>query len=147
MNKFIAKFADQIQGTVSGFDRLVFRGTLRRIVYETGMKSYLWQNQVLLKEFGKHVEQTSQRLKAASLQAAQEAGRPVQYLPSSQVSKEEIARGIAAKDKVSQGMVLSLIHIEPCWSFEVGPNRETKKLELTGKPRKCLFLYHYSIHA
>ncbi len=147
MNQFIVKYADQIQGVISGFDRLVFRGTLRQIVYDAGMKSYLWQNQVLLKDFGKHVEQTSQQLKAASLQAAQEAGRPVQYLPSSQVSKEEIARGIAAKDKVSQGMVCVLTSVEPCWSFEVGPNRETKKLELTGKPRKCLFLYHYSIHA
>jgi hypothetical protein len=140
MNKFIAKFADQIQGTVSGFDRLVFRGTLRRIVYEAGMKSYLWQNQVLLKEFGKHVEQTSQRLKVASLTAAQQAGRPVQYLPSSQVSKEEIARGIAAKDQVKQGLVCVLTSVEPCWSFELGPSRETKKLELTGKPRQCLFL-------
>jgi hypothetical protein len=146
MNKFIAKFADQIQGTVSGFDRLVFRGTLRRIVYEAGMKSYLWQNQVLLKEFGKHVEQTSQRLKVASLTAAQQAGRPVQYLPSSQVSKEEIARGIAAKDQVKQGLVCVLTSVEPCWSFELGPSRETKKLELTGNPRQCLFLYHYGMH-
>jgi hypothetical protein len=109
------------------------------------MKSYLWQNRILLKDFGKHVEQTSQNLKAASLTAAQQAGRPVQYLPSSQVSKEEIARGIAVKDQVKQGTVCVLTSVEPCWSFEVGPNRETMKLELTGKPRKCLFLYHYRL--
>jgi hypothetical protein len=146
MNKFIEKFGGQIQGVLAGFDRLVFRGTLRRIVYDAGMKSYLWQNQVLLKDFGKHVERTSQQLKAASLQAAGQAGRPVQYLPSNQVSKEEIARGIAAKDQIQQGLVCVLTSVEPCWSFEVGPNRETKKLELAGKPRKCLFLYHYWMH-
>src|SRR5437879_5528805 len=97
MNKFIEKLGKQVEGVLAGFDRLVFRGTLRRIVYDAGMKSYLWQNQVLLKDFGKHVERTSQQLKAASLTAAQQAGRPVRYLPSSQVSKEQIAREIAAK--------------------------------------------------
>jgi hypothetical protein len=146
MNKFIEKLGKQIQGVLAGFDRLVFRGTLRRIVYDAGMKSYLWQNQVLLKDFGKHVERTSQQLKVASLTAAQQAGRPVRYLPSSQVSKEEIAREIAAKDQVKQGTVCVLTSVEPCWSFEVGPNRESKKLELSGKPRKCLFLYHYWMH-
>ena len=41
MNKFSAKFSEQIEGTISGFDRLVFRGTLRAIAYELGMKTYL----------------------------------------------------------------------------------------------------------
>src|SRR3989475_5137898 len=108
MNKFIEKLGKQVEGVLAGFDRLVFRGTLRRIVYDAGMKSYLWQNQVLLKDFGKHVERTSQQLKAASLTAAQQAGRPVRYLPSSQVSKEQIAREIAAKDQVRQGTVCVL---------------------------------------
>ena len=31
MNKFIAKFSEQIEGALTGFDRLVFRGTLRAI--------------------------------------------------------------------------------------------------------------------
>jgi hypothetical protein len=56
---------------ITGFDRLVFHGTLRAIAYGLGMKSYLYHSGVLLKEFGAHVEQTSEALKAASLQAAQ----------------------------------------------------------------------------
>ena len=41
MQEFIAKHRDQIRGTLSGFDRLVFRGTLRAIRYAEGMKAYL----------------------------------------------------------------------------------------------------------
>ncbi len=33
MQEFINKFRDQINGVLSGFDRLVFRGTLRRLNY------------------------------------------------------------------------------------------------------------------
>jgi hypothetical protein len=67
MREFIAKHQDQVAGTLSGFDRLVFRGTLRSIAHDEGMKRYLRANQILLKDFGAHVERVSRRLKEASL--------------------------------------------------------------------------------
>jgi hypothetical protein len=33
MQEFINRYRDEINGTLSGFDRLVFRGTLRRLHY------------------------------------------------------------------------------------------------------------------
>ncbi len=146
MHEFIAKHENKITGTLSGFDRLVFRGTLRSIAYHEGMKRYLWANQVLLKDFGSHVERVSRRLKEASSAEAGSLGRPVKYLTSSRVSKEEMARGIAAKDGIRDGLVCVLTCVEPCWSFEIHRNREKKKLELEPRYRKCLFLYHYWMH-
>lgn len=146
MHEFIAKHEDKITGTLSGFDRLVFRGTLRPIAHDQGMKRYLWANQILLKEFGSHVERVSRCLKEASLREAERLGRPVKYLSSSQVSKEQIARGIAATQGIRDGLVCVLSCVEPCCSFEIHRNRETKKLELEPRYRKCLFLYHYWQH-
>jgi hypothetical protein len=142
----VPRHQDQIAGTLSGFDRLVFRGTLRSIAHDEGMKRYLWANQILLKDFGAHVERVSRRLKEASLAEAEALGRPVKYLPSSQVSKEEIARGIAAQEGIRDGLVCVLSCVEPCWSFEIHRNREEKRLELQPRYRKCLFLYHYWMH-
>jgi len=146
MHEFIAKHQDKITGTLSGFDRLVFRGTLRSIAYDQGMKRYLWANQVLLKDFGSHVERVSRQLKQASQAEAESLRRPVKYLASSQVSKEDIAREMAAKQGIHEGLVCVLTCVEPCWSFEIYRNRETKKLDLVPRPRKCLFLYHYWMH-
>jgi hypothetical protein len=42
--------------------------------------NYLWHNQVLLKEFGKHAERTSNRLKAASVEEVERIGRPVKLV-------------------------------------------------------------------
>ena len=42
MNEFTAKYGDQIQGVLSGFDRLVLRGSLRKICYVFGMRGYLY---------------------------------------------------------------------------------------------------------
>jgi hypothetical protein len=60
MQEFAAKYGDKIQGVLSGFDRLIFRGTLRRIAYECGMQAYLWANRILLKDFGPHAQEVSE---------------------------------------------------------------------------------------
>jgi hypothetical protein len=146
MNEFTAKYGDQIQGILSGFDRLVFRGSLRKICYPFGMKGYLWANQILLKDFGAHVQQTSERVKQASLRCVLEAGRMVRYLQSSQDDKEWIARSIAKEQKITQGVVCALTCVEPCWGFDIHRNRETKQLELVQRQRKCLYVYQYWRH-
>jgi len=110
------------------------------------MMSYLWTNQVLLKNFGDHVEKVTERLKEASLTEAKASGRPVQYLNSSQIDKEAIARSILARDGVRSGLVCVLSCLEPCSKFEIHRNRLRKKLELQLRPGKCLFLYHYQVH-
>ncbi len=146
MHEFIAKHESKITGTLSGFDRLVFRGTLRSIAHDEGMRRYLWANQVLLKDFGAHVERVSRRLKEASLAEAERLGRPVKYLTSRQVSKEEVARGIAAQEGIPDGLVCVLSCVEPCWSFEIYRHREKKELELQPRYRKGLFWYHSWVH-
>ena len=138
MKEFITKFGDRISGVLSGFDRLVFRGHLRGISYVAGMKQYLWANQVLNKEFGTHAEKITERLKEASLIEAGKLQRPVRYLPSSKTSKEDVARSIAAKDGISSGPVCVLTSVEPCWSYDIYKNRETKKLVRFGEARAAL---------
>ncbi len=146
MKEFIAKFGNLINGVLSGFDRLVFRGHLRGIAYTSGMERYLFANQVPYKEFGAHAEKITSLVKEASLASARSLGRPVRYLPSGKISKEEIARSIAIKDGIKEGLVCVLTSVEPCWSYDVFRNREAKKLQLVKRQRHCLFLYHYSIH-
>jgi hypothetical protein len=114
MHEFIAKHQDKIAGTLSGFDRLVFRGHLRSIGTPQGMMSYLWTNQVFLKNVGDHVEKVTERVKEASLAAAKARRRPVKYLNSSQLNKETIARDILAQDGVRAGLVRVLSCLEPC---------------------------------
>jgi hypothetical protein len=65
VKQFIAEHQQQISGVLSGFDRLVLRGTLRRIAHAEGMNHYLWANDVLLKDFAAHVESVSQGLEVS----------------------------------------------------------------------------------
>jgi len=146
MKEFIAKFADPLQGVLSGFDRLLLRGTLRAICYPRGMMGYLNGAGILLKDFRRHVVMVSERLKAAAQAQATRLGRTVLYLASSQLRKEEVARALAARQGISSGLVCVLSCVEPCWSYSVRRNPEARRLELVGEPRKCLHLYHYLLH-
>ena len=76
MNDFIRKYQDQLSGTLSGFDRLVFGGTLWKDRI-TGMKGYLWAHHLGAKDFGSHAEQISKRVKEASLAPVQASHRPI----------------------------------------------------------------------
>src|ERR1700730_12216268 len=105
MKEFIAKHKEEIAGVLCGFDRLVFRGTLRSISYVQGIMNYLWANQVRLSEFGGHVQGVSERVRQACKAKAEALGRPVKYLASAGESKEEVARGSAARGKIQEGVV------------------------------------------
>ena len=145
VKRFIALYADRIIGTLNGFDRLVFRGTLRRLSFVEGLMSLLWKRQVLLKDFADYAEAVTERLKNASLQEARRLGRPEIYLHSSRTNKEEEALRVAERDGIREGLIAVLSCVEPCRTFEIYRCREKKRLELVPRIRKCLHLYHYFI--
>lgn len=144
-SRFIQRFGDKITGVLSGFDRLVLRGSLLAIVPVEGMKRILWLKNILLKDFGRWAERMTAQLKEASLNAARDQQRPIVYLQSASTDKEQAARKIAAKDGITTGLVAVLTCLEPCNSFEIHRNQQTHKLELIGRMRKGLVLYHYWI--
>src|SRR5712692_911207 len=146
MHRFTAKYADRLVGTLTGFDRLVFRGTLRRLAFVEGLQCYLSAHQVLLKEFGAHAQAVSEQVKAACLAPASAANVPVRYLASAATSKEEVARRIAQERGVTVGPVCLLRCVEPFRGFDIDRNAQTKRLELVSRYRKCLHYYWYEIH-
>lgn len=151
MQEFINKYRDQIKGVLSGFDRLVFRGTLRRLNYgywdqklesvvAQGMEQYLWQNQVLFKDYLDHVKRVSRQVKQESVRAFEEQGLPVTFLRDPSADKEAIARGIAEKRGVESGLVCALSAVEPSPCFEHRGIRMVRRI------RPCQVVYQYQIH-
>lgn len=145
MKRFIARHADKILGVLSGFDRLVFRGTLRRIAYVDGLGKFLNWRGVLLKDFGAFAETMTARIRAASEAEARQLNRPIVYLQSSREDKEKVALEIAERDGIQEGLIAALECVEPCITFDLHRNRAAKRLELVSRIRKCLHVYHYWI--
>jgi hypothetical protein len=151
MQQFIEKYRDRITGVLSGFDRLVFRAAPRRLNFgyfdrtlktfvAEGMEEYCWQNTVLFKDYARHVKGVSERIKKASEQAFREQDRPVIYLQSPSVDKEQLARTVAQSRNIQSGLVCAISALEP------SPTFEHKGTHIIRRTRPCHVLYHYQIH-
>ena len=125
---------------------MMFRGHLRKLAYPGGMVRYCNFNGVKLIDFKAHAEHQTARLIAASETEAKRLGRPIEYLSSAELRKEDHARMIAVRDGITNGLIGVLTCVEPCWSFNLRGNRVSQKLEFQPGMRKCLHLYHYYRH-
>lgn len=82
MDTFLSIHRDEITGTLSMFDRMIFKGHLLGFMGQGAFGAFLSRQGILLKDFGKYAQESTQTLKAHLEGLAQEAGRPWQYLPT-----------------------------------------------------------------
>src|SRR5215831_18000502 len=75
MNSFVQRHSSSVIGVLSGFDRLLFRGTLRMLATARGLMGYLWSTQTLLKDFGQWSERLTGQVREQSEQTVRNAGR------------------------------------------------------------------------
>jgi hypothetical protein len=143
MERFLEEYGHQVQGVLSGFDRMIFRGTLQPICYLLGLHRFLRAQGVWLKHFGSLVERLSTELKDHAVRIAKEQGRPLVYYHSPAFDKEAEARKIQQRDGIQEGLVCVLSCLESCQSYRVGKYRQSKQLCLRPMTRKCLHFYFY----
>ena len=145
MRRFLQRFALLVAGTLSGFDRLVFKGKLCPLYSPEGMNILLRANHVAHKEFKAYAAQITQHVVRAAGVPEAKAGGYFRYLNSGKLDKEQIARAFAAERRVKSGPVCVLQCLEPCWTFDwvTTPGGGST---IRGEPGKCSHLYHYYLH-
>lgn len=147
MKTFVARCAASVTCTLSGFDRLVFRGTLLPLMLDRGMYNLLSRAGVRLLDFKDFVFNTSQRVKKAALAEAGRCGRPVRNLESPKTSKEDLARKLLEEHPLEKSrLVCAFTAVEPCMSFEYHRSKDPKERGLKLRPRKCQHVYKYYVH-
>ena len=143
---FIKKHQADVTGILHGFDRLRLQGTLRSLYHPASMEAYLQLAHVLWKDFKAFTTGITARIRAASAGIARAAGRPFHYLASTNLRKEDEAKKIALQDGIHSGLIAVFGCVEPCRTYFMRGNRETKMLELKLQRGKCLHFYFYCYH-
>ena len=152
MDTFLSIHQDNLTGTLTMFDRMIFKGHLT-MLYPNGAFARLLSRQgVLLKDFKPYVQDVSQKIKQHAEQLAAEAGRPFRYLQGTMTArngqgKESLARQIATDDEVKEGLICVFSTLEACSTFTVCGNRKTHQLEVVRRQTKCLHFYFYYLDA
>jgi len=80
-------------------------------------------------------------------ETAAREGRPVQYLERA-TDKEALVRKIRAdQGEAKQGLIAVFRTLENCISYDIHRDRQTQRIDLRRRPRKCLHYYFYFMDA
>jgi hypothetical protein len=150
MATFEQVYDKKVVGRLTAFDRMIFKGHLTGLYPEGSFARLLSRSGVLLKDFGPFVEKVTTEVKEHVRGLATGSGRPCQYLESATTkrsgrSKDDVAREIAERDGITDGLVCVLSTVEPCDSFDVRGDRATHRLRVVRRRRKGLHLYLYLV--
>lgn len=147
VNEFIRKHRSKILGTLSGWDRVRFRGTIRMLAAVKGVVALMADRtgSGRLTGFSEFSEGLTRQLKGSVEQIAAAAGRSIRYLAASALSKEDLVQELLEREGISEGVVCVFSCVEPCRSFEVRGERQSRTIDLFPAIRKCLHWYVYFI--
>lgn len=146
MKSFLLRFAPLVLSVLSGFDRLRLRGCSRLLCNPRGVGSYLYQQDLLIKEFPDHARQLTQRLVSGTEALAQSDGYPIHYLNSPHTDKEATALTLAQQRRRRSGRIAILSCVESCRTVRVRKNPTTSHIELRHEDGRCQHFYHYFLH-
>ena len=141
MDAFVAKHTNAIRGVLSCFDRVLFRGYVP-LMSGYAMAEFLTLKRVQRRTLKSFLLTQAERVKQHALSMAAEAQRPHQYL-SGPTRKEDLARQIAKRDGIADGLVCVFSVLEPCRTFSL----VWKEAHPFVQPawRKCLHPYFYFV--
>ena len=127
-------------GSLTTVDRLIVHGHLSRLWFANHMAYLLDRLGVhILRDFGRFMRGASDKVIGHAVALASKAGRPFIYQDRVVKGKDDLARRIAARDGVTEGLICVFSTVETAMCFALAGGAIRPRL------RKCLHLYFYVI--
>jgi hypothetical protein len=140
------RYAKQIAGSFSCFDRIVVTGTIPGWCHSTGMSLYLNQNNITIFDFPRFAEPLRDEIRANAEQLAGENGIEIEFIRRSKsFRKEDRIKEIVASRGNHPGLIHIFSAMETCPSYSPWHDKTTGKTFLRSKETKCLHYYFYFI--
>jgi hypothetical protein len=143
-DNFLNRFGKFIKGTLTGFDRIIFKGILKPIVHENGFQSFLYNNNILNKNFKEVMIDQSKTISILANEYTQkQIGCNTIYLNSSNIRKEELVHKKQNELGIKTGLIGTWSCLESCSSFKGTYNKKLGHTKITKYRTRCKHIYHY----
>jgi len=148
MDTLFHRFKDSVKGVLEGFDRIVFKGILRPIAYTSGMQSFLFNRNILNKNYKDWVvNQSAAIINSAEEYTQRQCGTGIQYISSSRTRKEAKAHEQQEKTGIKSGLIGTWSCVESCRSYKAFFDQTAKFPQLRNIETRCKHLYFYYDHS
>jgi hypothetical protein len=146
MTSLIERHADNIQGVLSCFDRLVITGTIPGICYADGMTTHFYLNKIRIFDYAKWAEPLRNEIRANAERLAAQNNLEIEFIRKVDAFRKEKRIGEILKERGEEpGLVHIFSAMESCSTFRPWHNKKTHKTYLVSDTAKCLHYYFYFI--
>jgi hypothetical protein len=147
MDTLLHRFGAIIKGSIEGFDRLIFKGTLKALSFAAGMQSFLRTQAVLNKDYKDWVtKQSTSIIQSAEEYSLKQCGREIIYIPSINTRKEELAHNLQKQSGIKEGLIGVWSCVESCNTYKSTFDSKAGFPSLRPEKSRCKHLYFYYDH-
>ena len=139
------RYATNLHGVLSCYDRLIVTGTLPGACYAAGMTSFLFSRGIRIFDYPRFAEPLRDRIRERAQQVCEAAGIQIEHVSKSHVRKEDLVARVLAVRGDAPGLVHVRSAMEACPSYTPWPDKSNGHVFLRGDTGKCLHYYFYFI--
>ncbi len=143
--QLVNRYAANMRGVLSCYDRILITGTLPGACYAGGMTSFLYSRGIRIFDYAQFAEPLRDRIRARAQDVCAAAGIEVEHVSKNHIRKEELVQRVLASRGDAPGLVHVLSAMEACPSYRPWHDKNSGKTFLRGDTGKCLHYYFYFI--
>lgn len=145
MASIIERYAPEIRGVISCYDRVIIQGTLPGICYAEGMTTFLYSRNIRIFDYAKFAEPLRNAIRENAETIAAKTNIQIEHICKSNFRKEDRIRRIINERGSHPGLVHIFTAMERCASYKPWHDKKTHKTFLKYDSGKCLHYYFYFI--
>jgi len=147
MDNFLNKFSKLITGTIVGFDRVIFKGYLKPIIFAAGMQSLMYSKNVLNKDCKNWIiSQSKSIVEYSNEYSSRFCGSDIIPIKSCYERKEALAHKKQQDLEITSGLIGIWSCVESCNTFKIKYNSDKGFPQIIPYKSKCKHLYFYFDH-
>lgn len=139
------RYADQIRGELSCFDRVVISGTIPQIRYAEAATAELYRRHIRIFDYTQFTAPLRDEIRQNAERLARENGLKIDFVRRLNFRKEKRVKKILRKRGEHPGLVHIFSAMETCPSYQPWHNKKTGKTYLKSSTGKCLHYYFYFV--
>jgi hypothetical protein len=139
------RYAANLHGVLSCYDRIIITGTLPGACYAGGMTSFLFSRGIRIFDYPRFAEPLRDRIRQRAQEVSEANGVRIEHVNKSHVRKENLVAAVLSVRGDAPGLVHVISAMESCPSYQPWLNKTNGQVFLRPDTGKCLHYYFYFI--
>ena len=121
------RYASEIAGVLTCYDRMIIQGYIAPWSHADGMTSYLYANQIKIFDYQKFCEPLTKRVRNTAEAIAKEAGIEIEFIRKvGAFRKDDRIQELIESKQITEGLVHIFSAMESCNSYRHGMTRRVE---------------------